>query len=119
VQHVHLKRSYDVIICSEVLYYTEHESMIDKFIHALTPLGVLIISLHMPLGKPLTFDAIFQYAERRLALLDVIEVGGRKHPPAPEMTMFRIKVFRNQPANATVTASNSHNHNSSSVATTT
>ena len=106
VHHVHLKRTYDVIICSEVLYYTEHESMIDKFTRALSPHGIVIISLHMPIGKPLTFDSIFQYAERQLHLVDVVEVGGRKHPPSADMTMFRIKVFRNR-----------HIHNTTATAT--
>lgn len=101
VHHVHLKRAYDVIICSEVLYYTEHESMIDKFTSALSPQGIVIISLHMPVGKPLAFDSIFQYAERQLHLVDVVEVGGRKHAPGADMTMFRIKVFRNRHVNHT------------------
>lgn len=86
-------QTFDAIIFSEVLYYLEHENAIDKFVQYLAPSGVVIISLHVPHHDKKAFDGIFMYAEKKLQLFDVVDVGGRGHPPHPESTHFKIKVL--------------------------
>jgi len=38
-------------VFSEMLYYTDHEAVIDRYVPFLRPHGIMVISLHLPTGK--------------------------------------------------------------------
>ena len=88
---------FDVIIFSEVLYYTEYEKILDQYSTYLTPTGIVIISIFQMEGKP-KYEKIFGYAQSKFQLIDEIEVSGKtkkyETEKTSEKTAFRIEVFR-------------------------
>ena len=67
---------FDVIIFSEVLYYTEYEKIMDQYENYLSPKGIVIISIFQMEGKP-KYENIFSYAQSKFQQIDEIEVSGK------------------------------------------
>jgi 2-polyprenyl-3-methyl-5-hydroxy-6-metoxy-1,4-benzoquinol methylase len=88
---------FDVIIFSEVLYYTEYEKILDQYAGYLTPQGIIIISIFQMTGKP-KYENIFAYAQSKFQQVDEIEVSGKtkkwETDKTAEKTAFRIEVYR-------------------------
>jgi 2-polyprenyl-3-methyl-5-hydroxy-6-metoxy-1,4-benzoquinol methylase len=87
---------FDVIIFSEVLYYVDHEKVIQKYIELLNPNGIIIISIFHPTEK-LLYENIFQYARSVLTLIDEMEISGlirKKKNSNLEKTHFHIEVYQ-------------------------
>jgi 2-polyprenyl-3-methyl-5-hydroxy-6-metoxy-1,4-benzoquinol methylase len=87
---------FDIVIFSEVLYYTEYEKIIDQYLNYLNPKGVVIISIFQMEGKP-KYENIFAYAAKVMDHLDVVDVSGntkKNKEGTIEKTAFKIEVFR-------------------------
>jgi len=88
---------FDVIIFSEVLYYTEYEKIMDQYSTYLSPQGIVIISIFQMEGKP-KYENIFKYAQTKFQQVDEIEVSGKTKKweveKKAERTAFRIEVYR-------------------------
>lgn len=95
---------FDVIVFSEVLYYTEYEKIMDQYANYLTPTGIVIISIFQMAGKP-KYENIFAYAQSRFTWIDEIEVSGKTKKYETEKdalkTAFRIEIYRNKPNSVT------------------
>jgi 2-polyprenyl-3-methyl-5-hydroxy-6-metoxy-1,4-benzoquinol methylase len=89
---------FDVVIFSEVLYYTEYEKILDQYQGYMNPNAILIISIFQMTGKP-KYENIFAYAQSKFTMVDEIEVSGKTkklggdNSPV-EKTAFRIEVLR-------------------------
>ena len=88
---------FDVIIFSEVLYYTEYEKIMDQYSNYLNPTGIVIISIYQMAGMP-KYESIFAYAQSRFQLVDEMEVSGKtkkwETDKVAEKTAFRIQVYK-------------------------
>jgi 2-polyprenyl-6-hydroxyphenyl methylase/3-demethylubiquinone-9 3-methyltransferase len=89
--------TYDVIIFSEVLYYTNHEGIIDQYLPSVNPNGTVIISIFHMEGGP-SYDHIFSYAKKKMQLVDEVYVAGqtKKKSGRLQKTSFKIKAYRKQ-----------------------
>lgn len=91
--------NFDVIIFSEVLYYTEYENIINQYLGYMSDLnGIMIISVFRT-GDRLypKMAAIFEFAREAMVLVDTIDIDGfiyRKEKRSREKTGFHIEVFR-------------------------
>ncbi len=91
-------QTFDVIIFSEVLYYTEYETIINQYNDYLSkPNGIMIISVYRT-GDRLfpKMAAIFEYAREKFQHIDTIDIDGfisRKEKEGREKTGFHIEVF--------------------------
>jgi len=89
---------FDVVIFSEVLYYTEYEKILDQYLQYMNPNAIVIISIFQMTGKP-KYENIFAYAQKKFQMVDEIEVHGKTkklgadNTPV-EKTAFRIEVLR-------------------------
>ena len=87
---------FDVVVFSEVLYYVDHEAVIQKYIKLLNPNGIIIISIFHP-AEQLLYENIFQYARKVMKLIDEMEMSGyirKKQNAQLEKTAFHIEVYR-------------------------
>lgn len=88
---------FDIIIFSEMLYYTEYEKIMDQYSTYLNPTGIVIISIYQMAGMP-KYEKIFAYAANKFQLIDEIEVSGKtkkwETEKVAEKTAFRIQVLR-------------------------
>jgi 2-polyprenyl-3-methyl-5-hydroxy-6-metoxy-1,4-benzoquinol methylase len=92
-------RMFDMVIFSEVLYYTEYEKIIDQYVKYLNSNGVMIISIFQMEGKP-KYENIFAYAGKVMELVDEVDVLGRTKKSTAgniEKTAFKIQAFRRRP----------------------
>jgi 2-polyprenyl-3-methyl-5-hydroxy-6-metoxy-1,4-benzoquinol methylase len=90
---------FDMVIFSEVLYYTEYEKIIDQYVKYLNSNGVMIISIFQMEGKP-KYENIFAYAGKVMELVDEVDVLGRTKKSTAgniEKTAFKIQAFRRRP----------------------
>jgi 2-polyprenyl-3-methyl-5-hydroxy-6-metoxy-1,4-benzoquinol methylase len=97
----HPKHSFDVVIFSEVLYYTEHEKVLTQYNGYLNPNGILIISFFHQ--GPQLYDRIFNYAATLFDKIDEVNVEGftkKGLSTKSEKTAFQIVVYRKKPGEA-------------------
>ncbi len=91
------RNKFDVIIFSDMLYYADHEKLLEQFENYLNPGGTIIISIFYQTDKKLKHDHIFNFARTTFNLVDELDIGGytkkRKDKPR-ERTAFRIEVFK-------------------------
>jgi 2-polyprenyl-3-methyl-5-hydroxy-6-metoxy-1,4-benzoquinol methylase len=92
--------NFDVIIFSEVLYYTEYETVMNQYLTYLAkPHGIMIISVFRT-GDRLypKMAAIFEYASEIMSKVDTMDVDGflsrKEKPTVREKTGFHIEVFK-------------------------
>ena len=88
---------FDVIIFSEVLYYTNHEKILQQYAQYLNPDGIIIISIYYMDSKS-KFDNIFNYARNLFISIDQMEINGWTrntglHKP-PKRTSFQLEVLK-------------------------
>ena len=91
---------FDVIIFSEVLYYTEYEKILDQYATYLSPNGIVIISIFQITGTP-KYDAIFAYAQKTFQLIDEMTISGkvkRGNEKTAINTAFRIETLKAKPS---------------------
>ena len=67
---------FDVVIFSEVLYYTEYEKVLDQYLLYMNPGAIVIISIFQMTGKP-KHENIFAYAQKKFQIIDEIEIHGK------------------------------------------
>lgn len=88
---------FDIIVFSEVLYYTEYEKILDQYSTYLTPKGIIIISIFQMGAAPL-YANIFLYAQSKFQQIDELEISGRTKKKETDVktikTAFRIEVYR-------------------------
>ena len=89
---------FDVIIFSEVLYYTEYEKILDQYATYMNPNGIVIISIFQMTGKP-KYENIFAYAQKQFNMVDEIEIHGKTRKLGSDLTpvlktAFRIEIYR-------------------------
>lgn len=87
---------FDVVVFSDVLYYTEHEKVLKQYEQYLNLNGVLIISIFHQTNK-LMYPHIFEYAAQQFQKLDEIDVEGftrKSNEGAVEKTAFHIEAYR-------------------------
>ena len=89
---------FDVIIFSEVLYYTDYEKILDQYATYMNPNGIVIISIFQMTGKP-KYENIFAYAQKQFNMIDEMEIHGKTRKLGADLTpilktAFRIEVFR-------------------------
>lgn len=87
---------FDVIIFSEVLYYVDHEKIIDKYISLLNPNGIIIISIFHQ-KDAILYENIFKYGRQVMDLIDEMEMSGfirKKRDATLEKTAFHMEVYR-------------------------
>lgn len=101
--HYHPPHPFDVIIFSEVLYYTEYETLLNQYdAHLTKPDGILIISIYRD-GPKLypKMEAIFSFAREKYHLLDSIDIDGyiTRNQESRSKTGFHIEVFRRKSNN--------------------
>jgi 2-polyprenyl-3-methyl-5-hydroxy-6-metoxy-1,4-benzoquinol methylase len=91
--------NFDVIVFSDVLYYVDHEKVLEKYRNYLKPKGLLIISIFSnSYGKVASYhEPIFITARKLFAKIDELDIGGytKKGTNAQlEKTAFHLEVFR-------------------------
>lgn len=93
-------KTFNLVVLSEMLYYTEHEKILDQYEKYLSSNGIVIISMFQMEGKP-KHEEIFTYARKKFVLIDELEIHGktkkwgRTTDISPvEKTAFRIEVLR-------------------------
>lgn len=87
---------FDVIIFSEVLYYVDHEKVIQKYMKLLNPRGIFIISIFHQ-TEQLLYENIFQYARNVMTLVDELGMKGyirKKKNGKRERTYFHMELYR-------------------------
>ena len=92
---------FDVIIFSEVLYYTDYEKILDQYATYMNPNGIVIISIFQMTGKP-KYENIFAYAQKQFNIVDEMEIHGKTRKLGGDLTpvvktAFRIEVLRKKP----------------------
>ena len=94
--HFQPSHRFDAIVFSDVLYYVEHEKVINQYEQYLNPGGIIIISI-FHFTEKLLYENIFQYARKALTYLDEIEIQGyttKKKDGERIKTYFHIEVYR-------------------------
>jgi 2-polyprenyl-3-methyl-5-hydroxy-6-metoxy-1,4-benzoquinol methylase len=93
-------KTFNLVVFSEVLYYTEHEKILDKYEKYLSSHGIVIISMFQIEGKP-KHEEIFTYAQKKFVLIDELEIHGKTKKwgrttdiTPVDKTAFRIEVLR-------------------------
>lgn len=69
------QHKFDVIVFSEVLYYVEHEKVLNQYAKFLNPNGIIIISIFHTTDK-IMYPHIYDYARTTFNKVDEIDVGG-------------------------------------------
>jgi len=64
-------RKFDVIIFNEILYYTDFESVLNKYIDVINPNGIFIFSIYR---KGNQFDVIWKAIARIFHVIEVVEI---------------------------------------------
>ena len=91
--------TFDVVVFSDVLYYTEHEKVLRQYEQYLNPNGILIISIFHQTEK-LMYPHIFEFASQVFNKIDEIDVSGftrKGKNGGTEKTAFHIEVYRKEP----------------------
>jgi 2-polyprenyl-3-methyl-5-hydroxy-6-metoxy-1,4-benzoquinol methylase len=91
------KQKYDVIVFSEVLYYTDYEALALQYENYLTPNGIFISSIFSKNENEPTPKKIFSFFESRYQVLDNLQVVGFtkiKKDSKPDRVMSLIQVVR-------------------------
>jgi len=87
---------FDVVIFSEVLYYVDHEKILDKYIELLNPNGIIIVSIFHQ-KEAILYENIFKYGRKVMDLIDEMEMSGyirKKRDATLEKTAFHMEVYR-------------------------
>lgn len=90
------KFKHDIIIFNEMLYYVEHEKVLQQYNEYLTPKGIVIISIFHPTEK-LLYENIFEFARKVFLRIDEMEISGytkKSEKSKQERTAFHIEVYR-------------------------
>lgn len=91
----HPQHTFDVIIFSDVLYYVEHEKVLQQYNGYLNPNGILIISIFHQ-SKQL-YEHIFNFARSIFDKIDFMDISGQTKKGLSdkvELTSFHIEVYR-------------------------
>ena len=100
---------FDIIVFSDVLYYVEHEKILQQYSKYLTPSGILILSIFHTTEK-LMYENIFNSARNIYNKIDEVDVSGitrkKAHSNQEEIvkTAFHIEVYnlRNKTINGAI-----------------
>ena len=98
---------FDIIVFSDVLYYVEHEKILQQYSKYLTPTGIIILSIFHTTEK-IMYENIFNSARNIQNKIDEVDVSGitrkKAHSNQEEVvkTAFHIEVYtlRNKTAAA-------------------
>jgi 2-polyprenyl-3-methyl-5-hydroxy-6-metoxy-1,4-benzoquinol methylase len=91
------RHNFDVIVFSDVLYYVDHEKILQIYSEYLNPDGIIIISIFSKSMGNLLYENIFNVARRLFTKIDEIDIGGftKKSENAKlEKTAFHIEIYR-------------------------
>lgn len=89
---------FDIIVFSDVLYYVEHEKILQQYSKYLTPTGIIILSIFHTTEK-LMYENIFNSARNIYNKIDEVDVSGitrkKAHSNQEEIvkTAFHIEVY--------------------------
>lgn len=95
------ENKFDVVVFSDVLYYTEYEKVIAQYLNFLNPKGIMIISIFHQTDK-LKYEEIFKHAREVMEYVDEIELSGYTKKPEEfsesknnrERSASHIEVYR-------------------------